>query len=266
MPDPSPLFIQSIPGSMAMLSRLFQGSDPVKVVAAYPLLFSDYYFRVWHFDEDAIEARWATAVTAGGAPTAFAYNAQRNGALQGLTGTTDDGAIALHLDNVIFDPADNPWMLVRWRAPAAVTGFSFEISFTDARTDEALPGITDIDTPASGNGITDGGGIHMDTDQTLTTAAAWGVGTSTTILKTNMGTFTPTASAIQYTLVGVRIGQTFVAHWDGRALANNTIYSVLSGPDTAVLVRPHLLFRTRNTTSKTINVHMIAIGAEENAT
>jgi len=227
---------------------------------------SAYRKHHWHFDEDSIEARWATAVSAGGGPTAFAYNAQRNGGLQGATGATDNDATALHLDNVIFDPADNPMMLVRWRAPAAVTGFSFEIGFTDAKTDEFLPGITDIDTPASGNGITDGGGIHMDTDQTLTTAAAWGVGTSTTILKTDMLTFTPTASAIQYTMVGVREGLTYVAHWNAGALVGNRIWAVASGPDAAILVRPSLVFRTRNTTSKTINIHSIVLAAEENAT
>lgn len=267
MADPTPLQIPTLPGSMAMAARLFQGVDPVKVVAAYPLLYLDYYFRVWHFDEDSIEARWAVASTGGAtAITAFAYSAFRNGSLLGDTGTDDNAAIALHLDNAIFDAADNPWFLVRWLAPAAVSGFSFEIGWSDPKTDEALPGIDDIDTPSAANGITDGGGIHMDTDQTLTTAAAWGVGTSTAVAKTNIGTFTPTISTWQHTLVGVRAGQTYVAHWNGRALVNNTIYSVLSGPDVSVLMRPSMLFRTRNTTQKDIRINMVAIGAERNAT
>lgn len=269
MPNPNPIFTQK-PFSLAHLRRVFAMSDPVKLAAMVPLMPWDYYYKVHEFDAALDTAYWTTAVTGGGAPTAFAFNAQRNAALRGATGATDDGVTAITYANTFFDSADNPFFWLRWVAPAAVTGFSFEIGFSDPKSDEALPGCTDIDTPATGNGVTDMGAIHMDTDQTLTTAALVADGTTGAALATTLvnraGTaWTPTASGIIDTIVGVRANLTYCWIWDSLA-PMGIMQTVAQGPDTGVLIRPYMLFRTRNTTSKTIDLLKCVIVAEENRT
>lgn len=269
MPNPNPIFIQK-PFSLSHLRSVFAMSDPAKLAALTPLMPWDYLDLRYDFHEATLTADWTTDVTAGGAPTAFAYNAQRNAALRGATGTTDDGVTALKYHSAVFNSADNPMFWLRWVAPAAVTGFSFEIGFSDPKTDEALPGCTDIDTPATGNGVTDMGAVHMDTDQTLTTAALVADGTTGAAAKTNLvdraGTaWTPTASGIIDVIVGIRANLTYCWIWDSLA-PMGIMQSVAQGPDTGILVRPYALFRTRNTTSKQIDLLKAVIVAEENRT
>src|SRR3990167_7034840 len=112
--------------------------DPRRLLLSAPNLFSDFHYERHEFIGTLDAVYWSTDVTAGGAPTAFAYNAQRNGAVRGATGTTDHGVSAMYSPNVAYDSADNPCWFVRWRAPAAVTGFAFEIGWSDAKTDEKL--------------------------------------------------------------------------------------------------------------------------------
>ena len=157
-------------------------------------------------------------------------------------------------------------MLIRWRANA-VTGFSFEVGFSDPKADEALPGVTDVDTPSIGNGVTDIVAIHMDTDQTDTTAYLVGDGTTgaatRTLIEDGAGTdFTPTANTWQTYVIGVRANLGFINVWDGRRYVGR--FGVTNGPDSGVLIRPYALFRTRNTVSKTIDVDCIGFGWERN--
>mgnify|MGYP001567579951 CR=1 FL=1 len=232
----------------------------------------DYYYKSHEFDGTLDTVYWTTAVTAGGAPTAFAFNAQRNGAIRGATGTTDDGATAISYANTFFNPADRPFFWLRWVAPAAVTGFQFEIGLSDAKTDEALPGFTDIDAdpPTVGNGTTDIGCVHMDTDQATGTAyiggeGATGAALSTTLVNRAGTAWTPTASGIIDVIVGVEPNLTRCWIWDSLA-PMGIMQSVAQGPDTGVLVRPYALFRTRNTTSKTIDLLSAVVVAERNRT
>lgn len=263
MPNPNPIYVPK-PFSLQHMRSVFGVSGPSKLAAMASLMPWDYFYRAYDFHEPTLHTDWTTDVTAGGAPTAFAYNAQRNAALRGATGTTDDGVTAIKFASVIFDPADKPMFWLRFVAPAAVTGFSFEIGFSDPKTDEALPGITDVDTPASGNGVTDIGCLHMDTDQTLTTAALVADGTTGAALKTDISpVWTPTASAIIDVIVGVQANLTYCWIWDGGAPIG-VQHGVAQGPDTAILVRPYALFRTRNTTSKQIDILKAVIVAEEN--
>ena len=265
MPNPTIMRLPK-PLSLMHLRRLFAGSDPDKAALFAGLLPWDYFYEAHDFSGTLDSVKWSTAVTVGGAPTAFAYNAQRNGAVRGATGATDNGVTKLYYANVIFDAADNPVMLIRWKAPAAVTGFSFEIGFSDEATDEALPGVTDVDTPATGNGVTDIVCVHMDTDQTLTTAALVGDGTTPAAAKTNIGTWTPTVDGWIEMMIAVRAGLGFASIWDSGAQQGGLIYSVGSGPDAAVLMRPYALFRTRNTVTKQIDIDHIILVAERNAT
>lgn len=264
MPDPNPARIGgAMPYSLQHARSLFGGSDPKKIAALIPLLIGDYGFERTHFTGALVAADWSTAVSAGGGPTAFAYAAVRGGTAQGATGTTDNDATAIYRTQTFLDPADNPFMLIRWKSNV-VTGFSFEIGFSDPKSDEASPGVTDVDTPTVGNGVTDILCVHLDTDQSLTTAALVGDGTTGSPTKTDIATYTPTAGAYQTMLIGVRANAGVCEIWDGVAKIGNIQYAVTNGPDSGVLVRPYALFRTRNTSSKTIDIDYLAFGWEYN--
>lgn len=244
--------------------------DPRRILLAAPNLFSSFHYRLHEFDGTLDAAFWSTDVTGGGAPTAFAYNAQRNGAIRGATGTSDNGVTALYQPNVAMDPADNPAVFLRWRAPAVVTGFGFEIGWSDAKTDEKLvcvSALTDVAAavPTVTNGITDYGLLVMNTDLALTTTALIGDGTTGTVLGNRLaGLWTPTASGIIDMIIGVSPNLTKCQIWDSGAFIGE--YNVLNGPDTAVLTRFSAMFKTLDTTSKTVDILKVAILSEENAT
>ena len=258
MPEPSPMFLQK-PFSLAHAGSLFGGSDPKKKALLIKNLPFNYGYIESEFGGALVAADWTTAVTAGGGPTAFAFSAVRGGVMQGATGTTDNDVTAIYRTQTFLDPGDFPFMLIRWTVNT-ITGFSFEIGFSDPKTDEALPGVTDVDTPTVGNGVTDILCVHMDTDQTLTTASLVGDGTTGAVAKTDIGTYTPSAAVPQTMLIGLRPNIGFCAVWDGDGFAGGIIRSVSNGPDTGVLVRPYAMFRTRNTASKTINIDYIGFG------
>ena len=243
--------------------------DPRRVLRAAPLLFSDFYFKRDEFDATLVTGDWTVGNT-GTAPTDFAYNAQRNGAAQGATGTTDNNSIAIYKPNVAYDSADNPCWFLRWRAPAAVSSFAFEIGWADAKTDETLTSIsalTDVAAavPTVGNGITDYGLVLMNTDMSLTTAALIGDGTTGSVIGLRLSpVWTPTASGIIDMIIGISANLTKLQLWDSGAFIGE--FNVLNGPDSATLVRPSAVFKTLNTTSKTINILKSVILAEENAT
>lgn len=240
--------------------------DPRRVLLEAPNLFSDFYFKRHEFDSAIESAYWSTDVTAGGGPTAFAYNAQRNGALRGATGTTDNDVTAIYGAQVQFDPADYPTMFIRFRAPAAVTGFGFEILWSDAKTDEKVVSFSALSAagvPTVTNGITDFGGIVMNTDYTLTTAAIVADGTTGAATGGLVGTWTPTASKIIDIILGVGPNLTRAQIWDNGAEVGS--YFLNQGPDSAVLVRPSLIFKTLDTTTKAIDLMKLVILAEENA-
>lgn len=260
MAEPSPMFLQK-PFSRVHARSLFGGSDPKKIALLIKNMPFDYGYFDSQFLGSLVAADWSTAVTAGGGPTAFAYSAIRGGVAQGLTGTTDNDVTAIYRTQTFLDPADNPFMLIRWSANV-VTGFSFEIGFSDPKSDEALPGVTDVDTPAVGNGVTDILCVHMDTDQTLVTASLVGDGTTGSATKTDIGTYTPTGGTFQTLMIGLRPNLGFVKVWNGAGFVGEV--SVSNAPDSGVLVRPYALFRTRNTTSKTINISRIFCCWEHN--
>lgn len=262
MPNPNPMFMEStMPFSLEHSRSMFGGTDPKKIALLIPNLFTDYKWFPSPFGGALVAADWSTAVSAGGGPTAFAFSAVRGGVVQGATGTTDNDGTALYRTQTFLDPADNPFLVIVWRSNV-VTGFSFEIGFSDPKSDEALPGVTDVDTPTVGNGVTDIACVHMDTDQDLTTASLVGDGTTGAATKTDIGTYTPTAAAWQTTIVGVRPNLCFAACFDGKSLVSNRKFSASNGPDSGVLVRPYAAFRTRNTTTKEVDIAFFGFGCE----
>ena len=130
------------PFSLKQFRSVFGVTGPNKLAAMVALMPADYFYRAYDFNEPVLHTDWTAVRDGGNTATLFAYNAQRNGALRGVSSGTDDSSFALHYHAAIFDPADNPFFWLRFVAPAAVTGFAFEIGFSDPKTDEALPGVT----------------------------------------------------------------------------------------------------------------------------
>lgn len=244
--------------------------DPRRVLLNAPALFSDFYYERYEFEGTLDSVKWSTAVTAGGAPTAFAYNAQRNHAARGACGTSDNGVTAIHEPNVAFDSADNPVWFLRWRAPADVSAFAFEIGWSDAKTDEKLVSVsalTDVDAavPTIANGITDFALIVMNTDLTLTTAAFIGDGTTGSVVGKRISpVWTPTASGIIDMIIGISANKSQCQIWDSGQFIGS--FAVTNGPDSGTLVRRSALFKTLDTTERTIDILKSVVLAEENAT
>ncbi len=242
--------------------------DPRWVLLNAPNLLSSFYYRKHEFSGTLLAADWSTAVTAGGAPTAFAYNAQRNGALRGATGITDNGITAIHQANVAMDSADNPAVFIRFRNPDTPSGFAFEIGWSDAKTDEKLVSVSALSAaavPTITNGITDFGLVVFNTDLTLQTVALIGDGTTGTVVGTKVGpTWTPTASKIVDMIIGVSPNLTTCQIWEDNTYIGQ--YSLTNGPDSGTLVRFSALFKTLDTTTDVVDILKIVILAEENAT
>ncbi len=262
--NPNPMLLAK-PFSLVHARSMFGGTDPKKLAMMIKNMPFDYGYVETHFTGALVAADWTTAVTAGGGPTAFAYSAVRGGVVQGATGGTDNDATAIYRTQTFLDPADNPFQIIRWKSNI-VTGFSFEIGFSDPKSDEALPGITDVDTPTVGNGVTDIVAVHMDTDNALTTGELVGDGTTgaaakSSALSLTSKAYTPTATW-QTFIIGVRANMGYASIWDGSGYVGT--FSVANGPDSGVLVRPYALFRTRNTSTKTIDIGYWGVGWERN--
>lgn len=232
-------------------------------VAMFPQFRENVVFIEDDFIEDTISStRWNLAADA--TATTFAWAAAAGGTIQGSTGTTANGYHALNGD-VIWSGDKNAGMAVRLKWDV-VTNFTFEIGFTDALSDETLPAVTDVDTPATGNGATDVAVIHLDTSQTLTTAAfvSESTGSAFACQKVNLGTFSPSA-ATYYTFVVQLIGNdAHCAVWNSDDATNpklevDTSKSLSSALEGGTLVRPHVLIGTRNTTAKVTNVDFVRV-------
>jgi hypothetical protein len=231
--------------------------------AMYPQFRDSTVFIEDDFLEDTLFApRWNLA--ADGTATTFAWAAAAGGTIQGATGTTGNGYFGINGD-VLWSGDKNAGCAIRFKLDV-VTGFTFELGFTDALSDETLPAVTDVDTPATGNGATDVAVIHLDTAQTLTTAAFVGESTGSVYAaqKSNLGTWTPTA-AKWYTAIVQLIGDTAmcaVYNTDTAAspiLQAGTNKSLILALEGGTLVRPHFLFGTRNTTSKVVDVDLLRV-------
>lgn len=267
MPNPNPMFLGTTrPFSRQLARSTFAGTDPRKIALLVEALIFDYGVVREECCFALDTAKWTTAVSAGGGPTAFAYSAVRGGTFQGATGTTDNDATAIHAAQTFLDPADNPWFLIKFNV-GAVTGVQIEVGLSDPKADEALPGVTDVDTPTVGNGATDIACLHMDTDQTLTTVELVGDGTTGAAALSSAPSlttraYTPTASTYQTWLVGCRPNLSYALIFNGDGQVGS--FATANGPDSGVLVRPYALFRTRNTASKTVNIDYMFYGWERN--
>lgn len=253
-----------IPGGTRFQEKM--GTPQGVAIAMFPQFRDSVVYVEDDFIEDTISGtRWNLA--ADGTATTFAWTAAAGGTIQGATGGTDNGYHAINGD-VIWSGNKNAGMAVRLKIDV-VTGFTFEIGFTDALSDETLPAVTDVDTPATGNGATDVAVIHLDTDQTLTTAAlvSESTGSAYAAQKVNLGTFTPSAGNYYTFVVQLNGNNVFSRIYDSNSAQNPVL---VSGSDKSLvtalaggtLVRPHVLIGTRNTDSKTTDVDFIRVWAD----
>ncbi len=252
------------PLSRTHFETLFQGGDPERVALMSQLLLASYASERHDFNTAIETAHWTVAKTSVGGEVNFAYNAQRNGALRGATGATGDNVVALHKAQTYLDAADHPVFMGRLKMPSSLADTVIEIGLSDPKSSEFAVSVTDIDTPAIGNGVTDGAFIAMDTAQDLTTMAIVGVGASTSVAKTLIDTHTPTASLWWEFVIGVRAGQSMCAIWDssGEFIAHTVVNS---GPDVGVLMRPSILVKALAASSRVLDIDWLAIIAERNA-
>jgi hypothetical protein len=220
-------------------------------------LSKDFYHKIWDFDGDAlVEPALSFFADANATPFDIPATQELGGIVSGATGTTDNDAISI-LGPAIVNGDNIAVMRARFKV-SAVTSLSFEIGFVNAVTDKTLPVVTDVDTPATGNGGTDLAVVHMDTDQTLKTMAFVVDGSTSGMnaQKENIGVLTPTADTYMDILVGV-YGNNAVCNVNGKRA-----YRKVLGPDAiegGTLLRPWLYFRTRTTASRTVKVDRIEL-------
>lgn len=239
------------PAHLKWIDRM---GTPRQVGAAmYPYFRDSVVFVEDDFIEDTISStRWNLAADA--TATTFAWSSGAGGRIAGATGATSGGYHALNGD-VIWSGDKNAGMAIRYQFDV-VTNLTFEIGFTDALTDETLPAVTDVDTPATGNGATDVAVVHLDASQTLTTAAFVGesTGTAYAAQKVNLGTWTPTAAKWYTTVVQLSGDNAFTATYNTDVAGapvlvpgtNKGLSLLLEG---GTLVRPHFIVGTRTTAS-----------------
>ena len=225
-------------------------------IASFPNLYRDQVFHLDDFLVDTLNLDFWVLSTDGTA-TAFAITPALGGTIRGNAGETDNGYLAIN-GPIIFSGDKNAGMEVRLKLDA-ITAVTFEIGFTDALSDETLPAVTDVDTPATGNGATDVAVVHLDTDQTLQSAAFVGESTGSTYAaqKVNLA-FTPTAATYFTVRVQLATDNAFCAIFDanGAVVKEGSLSLALEG---ATLVRPHVIIGTRSVSDRVPDIDYIAV-------
>jgi hypothetical protein len=222
-----------------------------------PFARQDFVYVEDDFTEDTLNAtRWEVATDAGS--TAFAWNtAASGGVITGVTEAASGDYVAVN-GELTWLSNKNCGTEICLKQDVIITHL-IEYGFTDALSDETLPAINDIDTPSTTNGSTDISVIARDTSQTLTTLALVADGTTGAAAKTNFDTAcVPAASTYYKMLVQCATNQSF-------GVFNNQYHlgvTVLQGPDTATLVRPHFILGTLASTAITVDIDYIRVWQE----
>lgn len=222
------------------------------------LCIEDHFHEKWDFVKAGDISDFTLTKDAGA--TDFAVSkvntAKIGGAAVGATGTTDNDGLSIIGGSWL--KGDNlAYLHVHFQVDA-ITGLQLEIGLIDAVTDATLPVITDVDTPASGNGASDLVVVHMDTDQTLATMAMVVDGSTSgmTCRKTDFSpVLTPTAAETMCVRFCVD-GDDATVYVNNERRYKEVLTSAIEG---GVALRPWVYFRTRNTTSKAPQVELIEI-------
>ena len=226
------------------------------------LAFQDYQFFFDDFDGDAINLDyWALNSDTNAAD--FVHNAQANGVVRGATSANDNEATSM-LGPAIYFGDRNCWMEVRFKIDT-ITNVQFEVGFVDAVTDKTLEVVTDVDTPAVGNGAGDVAVIHMDTDQTLTTAAFVTEGSTASqdpTATTLDPAFTPTAATYHTVRIGVAGNVPFFlldGSEYGTEAHGNAVASQIEG---GTALAPWIFVMARSAADRLFDVDYVAFGQD----
>lgn len=248
---------EGYPLSRAQLRKRMGKDDPLFNFASRYALRDSVLF-VDDFLGDTINLdNYAVANSGGSGAADFAVNVQRDGVIQGATGTTDNGSISLITPLIYYGDA-NCGMEARFKCDV-VTGYNFEVGFIDAVPGSDAGAISDIDTPAAN--ATDCAVLTIDTDQTLTTLAFATAGSTFTTTKTvPTGPITNLAAAT-YATVRIQLAGNTAHCWvNGKKIATHNGNKVEGGNALALWV----YVRTRNTTAKVFALDYLAAWQDRN--
>lgn len=223
-----------------------------------PFASESAYYRKWDFDGDTVIDDFWT-LDADTTATGFAIPAAQElaGVISASSGATAEGAVSMRGPR-IFKGDKRAAMHVHFKLDDVVD-IQFEMGFVDTLTDWTLPAITDVDTPAAGNGVGDAALVHLDTDQTLKTMALVGDSSATAVCtKTDIGTVAPTANTVMCVRVFLDVNDIAVFVDNERAH-----YKVLSdGVEGGTLLRPWVYFRTREADAIAPTIDLIELMGE----
>ncbi len=246
--------------------------DPRIIAMLAPLLIRDYYVHDDYFDNEAIANNdyWSLASTGAGAADPVLSTALGINTCAFVTGGGNPGVSTLHGTTAVHQSADNPLLYIRYRQPAAVTAFRFEVGWANivtTKTTQCVSALTAAAVPTVGNGLTNGVMFCMDTTFTLATPALVGIGTS--IAAAGVKAVRPrTTTAVTQTAakwvdlyVGASVGFGFAEMWEDDVLLCR--HTVQSGPDTAIAMFPFISFGDSGS-SHTIHLNKSRVVTESN--
>lgn len=168
----------------------------------YPFAFRDVVFWFDDFTQGRTTLSDDYTLGTDAGATAFVKSAGAGGRISGSSGASDDEAACI-LTGADWLGDNQCGMEIYWQIDDVATT-RWEVGFSDPLTDNTLPAVSDVDTPAISNGATDVAMLHLDTDQTLTTSAFVTDG-STANMNTTATTLDPVYSMVAATYAAHRI-------------------------------------------------------------
>lgn len=225
------------------------------------------------FTGDTLDTNvWTTGLDVTTATGAKVSNSALGSVVALASGATDEEAGSLYGDRQWMGDK-NALMLARVQF-SDITDVQFEIGLIDAASDKTLPIITDIDTPASGNGAADLAVFHMDTSQTLTTAAVVTDGSTAnynctkTSVTVGGSAWTPTADTWYWFMVGLKGDMSVFRIFN---TSGGKIFEKVHGTTTASKVEggtrlmPWLFIRTKEAADRQMIIDRVRVMQERAA-
>ena len=243
-----------------------------------PYARRDYVYIEDDFLNDTLDATiWDQDTDTGSTP--YAIGTLECGNIQGVTQNSTGDYIGIHSSIPIFDAARKPGAEIRFKIVTYTAAqLVIEFGLSDDPTDGTLQSVNNIDTPTTGNGVTDFLGIAMDGGKTLKTFALVGDGTTPAASKADFpATIIPTADTWMRMLVQVGGSSTATNLAGGIGMIRNEATaagttdlskpgwaraSVLTGPTTGYLMQMNFLIGTLADTARTVDIDYIRIWSE----
>lgn len=224
------------------------------------------------FNYITLEADKWTAANGGGASVAsFAINTQQNGVIRGTTGTANGvTASASLIGPVIYAPALNPGIEVRFKTVTASTSVRMEVGFIDAvpasntASFNSMDGTGAVPTMFAANSVTGA----IDTSATAAFFNLVTIGSATNQLARRTAGTTGLAAAGTYQTIRLQVfsEDSSVANAAWAAMWHNgLLVATMDGSTTAgvgavngsVLLAPWVYFEAINATSKSLDIDYI---------